>query len=36
MVTNLKESNDDENTDIRVLDLFKSELRLRTFVMWFI
>ncbi|GBM96463.1 Solute carrier family 22 member 5 [Araneus ventricosus] len=36
MVTNLKESNDDKNTGIRVLDLFKSELRLRTFVMWFI
>ncbi|CAL1293374.1 unnamed protein product [Larinioides sclopetarius] len=36
MVKNLKEPKDDENVGIRILDLFKSELRLRTFVMWFI
>ncbi|GBO24092.1 Solute carrier family 22 member 5, partial [Araneus ventricosus] len=36
MVIKLKQPNDTENTGINVLDLFKSELRLRTFVLWFI
>ncbi|GBO08201.1 Solute carrier family 22 member 15-like [Araneus ventricosus] len=36
MVTSLKEPDEHEKPKTRVLQLFKSELRLRTFVMWFI
>ncbi|GBN90522.1 Organic cation transporter protein [Araneus ventricosus] len=36
MVTSLKEPDENEKPKTRVLQLFKSELRLRTFVMWFI